>query len=113
MLRSKVGRVSKFDYSLTFHDAQILERIRRKLVKASLILRSNVDIAESLGAVFDQVGMTATEDDVLPVLHTIRQHTADLRRHERVVESLLDRLAGTSKLVFSEGQYHIHTLPYG
>ena len=43
-LNSLVINAYKLDYPITFRNTQDLKLIRRKILKASLILRSSVDI---------------------------------------------------------------------
>lgn len=102
-MNSRVGSTCKLDYSVTFLDAQDLELVRRKLLKASLILRSNADVGRSLKIRVEKVARDLQPSEVQSSLEVFDQYTTDLEMHARIVNSLLDKLSGTSKLVF-----HIH-----
>jgi len=104
-LRSKVGVIKKSDYSINFKDAQILERLRRKLIKASLILKLSIDISESLSVEFRKFIDAITLKEDPEVFHALRRHSATLNRHLRVVDFLLAKLAGTSRLIFHILEY--------
>ena len=98
-LNSSVVNACKLDYPVTFRDAQDLELIRRKLLKASLILRSSVDVGKSLKTHIEEVARTLQQSESLYGLETLDQYTASLKMHARTVDALLNRLSGTSKLV--------------
>ena len=95
-LDSRVDRERRFSYPLTFRDVQVLEQIRRKLLKASLLLKSNIDLAESLMTAFGRIIPYSNPSNDF---HSFLQHKSDLARHLQVVNLLLDRLFGTSRLV--------------
>ena len=87
------------DYPMAFRDTQDLELIRRKLVKASLILKSNGEVGASW-----EKGMTKLTDYLASVEleHTfsmMRKYVSEMSQHARVVHSLLERLNGTHSLV--------------
>jgi hypothetical protein len=46
-----------------------------------------------------ELGKRVTEVDLQDILEIIQQYISGLERHARVIDSLLDRLNGTSKLV--------------
>lgn len=54
-LNSSIVNVYKLDYFVTFRDAQDLELVRRKLLKASLILRSSVNVGRFLKTHIEKV----------------------------------------------------------
>ena len=95
-LDSRVDRERKSDYLLTFRDVQVLEQIRRKLLKASLLLKSNIDLAESLVTAFGRITPHSSPSNNF---HSFLQHRNGLARHLQVINLLLDRLSGTRKLV--------------
>lgn len=99
MLHSKVGSSRRSDYSVTFSDTQNLELIRRRLVKACLILKSNADVGRSWREDMVELGKRVTKVDLQDTLEIIQQYISGLERHARIIDSLLDRLNGTSKLV--------------
>lgn len=103
-MNSRVGSTCKLDYNVAFLDAQDLELVRRKLLKASLILRSNVDVGRSLKMRIERVARDLQPSEILSSLEVFDQYATDLEMHTRIVKSLLDKLSGTSKLVF-----HIHS----
>jgi hypothetical protein len=76
-----------------------LELVRRKLVKACLILRSNADVGRSWKEDVLEIGKQIPSLDLRNTLEVLQQYITGLERHARVTESLLDRLSGTSKLV--------------
>ena len=98
-LNSAVGRSCKLDYAITFSDAQDLERVRRKLLKAGLILTSNVDVVRALKAHIRKVTQASGPSKVPNSLDVFDQYAASLEMHARTVKMLLKRLSGTSKLV--------------
>ncbi|MCJ1436520.1 hypothetical protein MMC27_005899 [Xylographa pallens] len=99
-LNSRVGSTCYLDYTVTFRDAQDLELIRRKLLKTSMILRSNADVGRSLHRYINKLGKAIGPDEILSSLELFDQYTANLEMHTRIVDSLLERLTGTSKLIF-------------
>jgi hypothetical protein len=66
-----------------------------------LILKSNADGGESWREDMVELGKLAMEIDLQESLEVMKEYITDLERHRRVVDSLLDRLSGTSKLVYS------------
>lgn len=96
-----VGSPCKFDYVITFRDAQRLELIRRRLLKAALILRSNADVGVSLKGHIENLSHTMECGDISTSLQVLDQYVRFLNEHARVVDFLLERLAGTNKLVRS------------
>jgi len=98
-LHSKVGTIQRLDYSVTFRDTQDLEYIRRKLLKAFLILKSNADIGRSWETETAALMTKLVNAQVGESLKVVRQYIACMERHARVVDSLVQRLSGTSKLV--------------
>lgn len=99
-LNSKVGSACKLDYTVTFRDAQDLELIRRKLLKASLILKSNADVGRSLSMHVEKVARALQQNETQKSLELFNGYVANLEMHARTVNYLLERLSGTSKLVF-------------
>ena len=100
-MNSSVGSRCKLDYTVTFRDVQDLELIRRKLLKASLILASNADVGRSLNMHIEKVAQALRQNKVPSSLEMLNQVVVDLEMHGRIVRSLLEKLSGTSKLVFS------------
>lgn len=98
-LNSSVVNACKLDYPVTFRDAQDLELVRRKLLKASLILRSSVDVGRSLKTHIEKVVRTLQSSKSQGSLEVLDQYAASLGMHARIVEALLERLSGIRKLV--------------
>lgn len=98
-LNSSVVNACKLDYPVTFRDAQDLELVRRKLLKASLILRSSVDVGRSLKTHIEEVARTLQQSKSQDSLVVLDQYAASLGMHARIVDALLERLSGTSRLV--------------
>ena len=96
---SKVGETRISDYPLTFRDAQDLELFRRKMTKASLILKSNADVARFWSLEVERVCQSLGEDSIQDGQRAMRQHINELERHVMVLDLLLENLAGTSRLV--------------
>lgn len=94
-----MGTIRKSDYTITFNDAQDLELIGRKMMKASLILKSNADIGRSWNVKLGNLGQRLGQERFSGSQEAMQEYITELERHARVVDSLLDRLAGTSKLV--------------
>lgn len=98
-LYSRVGSSRKFDFLVTFRDVQNLEIVRRKFLKALLVLNSNGDVGKCWMDRFTKFGRSVDEFDLGETLEIMQGYVLDLERHARVVESLLTRLDGTRKLV--------------
>lgn len=98
-MNSSVVNDYKLDYPVTFRDAQDLELVRRKFLKASLILRSSVDVGRSLKTHIEEVARTLQQSQSPGSLEMLDQYAASLEVHARIVDALLERLSGTSKLV--------------
>ncbi len=98
-MHSKLTPTRAFDYTVTFGDIQTLEIIRRKLLKASLILKANADVGRSWMQDITKLAQQVVELDVSNALELMPEYIAGLERNLMVVDSLLDRLSGTSKLV--------------
>ena len=98
-MNSFVGSTLKLDYTVTFRDAQDLELIRRKLVKALLILRSNADVGRSLMGYLRKLRQVADPGDTKSSKDLPEEYITSLEGYAKTVESLLNRLSGTSKLV--------------
>lgn len=98
-LNSSVVNACKLDYPVTFRDAQDLELVRRKLLKASLILRSSVDVGRSLRTHIEEVARTLQQSKSRRSIEVLDQYAASLEMHARIVDALLERLSGTTKLV--------------
>ena len=94
-----MGNASKFDYSVTFRDMQDLELIRRKLLKASMILKSSANVGRSLSVFVEELRPGFGQVEYARQAKAFEQYTSDLRMHERVVNVLIERSTGTSKLV--------------
>jgi hypothetical protein len=105
VLNSRVGVTTSFDYSITFRDAQNLELIRRKLVKARWILKSNALVGRLFKGDVTELREKVASSNLVDVLSVIQKYVLSLERHQSVVESLIDRLSGTSKLVWSGSLY--------
>lgn len=99
-MNSTVGRSCKLDYAITFSDAQDLERVRRKLLKAGLILASTADIARSLNTHIKEISEVFELDEVAYSIAVFDQYAASLEMHARIVKMLLNKLNGTTKLVY-------------
>lgn len=101
-MNSRVGCTPpcKLDYNVAFRDAQDLELVRWKLLKASLILTSNADVGRSLNKQVEKVARDLQQSENFSSLEVFDQYAADLKMHARIVNSLLEKLRGTSKLVF-------------
>ena len=104
-LNSSVVNACKLDYPVTFRNTQDLELVRQKTLKASLILRSSVDVGRSLKIYIKEVARTLQQSKSQGSLEVLDQYTASLGMHARIVDTLLERLSGTSKQVS-------HTRPY-
>jgi hypothetical protein len=76
-----------------------MELIRRKLIKAAFILRSNEDVGRSFQRDIVDLAKQAPNADLHEILEMLQRYSCSLERHERVIQSLLDRSAGTGKLV--------------
>jgi hypothetical protein len=101
-LHSRVGRSRKSDYVVTFADAQDLERIRKKLLKASLLLKSNAKVGDSWNSKMRELSaMLGIEE--LRLADLMHQYACTHEQHTLVVDSLCDRLSGTRKLVGGAG----------
>jgi Mg2+ and Co2+ transporter CorA len=98
-LHSKVGRKGRFDYSVTFRDTQNTELIRRKLIKASFILKSNADVGRSVRNDVVKLAKCTPKTDLRDILDSIQQYISSLEKYERIIKALLDRLTGTRELV--------------
>ena len=98
-MNSSVGSTCKLDYTVTFRDAQDLELIRRKLVKALLILRSNGDVGRLLKVYLAKLWQVANLEDTQSSTDLLEEYVTSLEGYAKTVESLLNRVAGTSKLV--------------
>jgi hypothetical protein len=98
-LHSNVGSVCKSDYTVSFSDTQKLELIRRKLVKAALVLKSNTDVGKSWREDMVELKKQIPNLELQGTLRIVQQYVTDLERHSAVVHSLLERLSGTEKLV--------------
>jgi hypothetical protein len=98
-LHSKVGSICKSDYAVSFSDTQNLELIRRKLVKAALVLKSNADVGTSWCEDVIELKRQTPDLELQNTLGVVQQYVTDLKRRSRVVQSLLERLSGTEKLV--------------
>jgi hypothetical protein len=98
-LHSNVGSVCKSDYTVSFSDTQKLELIRRKLVKAALVLKSNTDVGKSWREDMVELKKQIPNLELQGTLRIVQQYVTDLERHSTVVHSLLERLSGTEKLV--------------
>lgn len=104
-LYSRVGSSRKFDFLVTFRDVQNLEIVRRKFLKALLVLNSNGDVGKCWMDRFTKFGRSVDEFDLGETLEIMQGYVLDLERHARVVESLLTRLDGTRKLLFQILEY--------
>ena len=104
-MNSSVVNACKLDYSVTFRDAQDLELVRRKLLKASLILKSNMDVGRRLKAHIEGVMQTLQQSKDPGSLEGLDQYAVSLKMHARIVDSLLERLSGTKKLVSHKPPY--------
>jgi predicted protein tyrosine phosphatase len=98
-LHSKVGGVCKSDYTVSFSDTQKLELIRRKLVKAALVIKSNAGVGTSWREDMIELKKQTPDLELQDTLRIVQQYVTDLERHLTVVQSLLERLSGTEKLV--------------
>ena len=87
-LNSSVINACKLDYPITFRDAQDLELVRRKLLKASLILRSSVDVGRSLKTHIEEVERTLQPSKSQGSLEVLDQYAASLEMHARIVDVL-------------------------
>jgi hypothetical protein len=94
-----VGGVCKSDYTVSFSDTQKLELIRRKLVKAALVLKSNADVGKSWREDMIELKKQTPDLELQDTLRIAQQYVTDLERHSTVVQFLLERLSGTEKLV--------------
>ncbi|RMZ75072.1 hypothetical protein DV737_g5474, partial [Chaetothyriales sp. CBS 132003] len=97
-LHSRVGRVRQSDYTVTFADAQELERIRKKLIKARLLLKLNTNVgrewASQMRVISKKIGI---EDPDLWEL--MSRFSFSYSQHTLVAESLSARLEGTLTLI--------------
>jgi hypothetical protein len=98
-LSSTVGKPRNHDYSVTFEDAQDLERIRQKLLKANLILKLNIKAANSWLSGLTRLSKRIGEPHMDHCQIVVQQYVASLETHSAVVESLLQRLDGINRLV--------------
>ena len=98
-MHSKVGRRGRFDYSVTFRDTQNTELMRRKLIKACFILKSNAEVGRSISNDLVKLTKWAPKTDFHDFLDLIQQYISSLEKYERIINALLDRLTGTRKLV--------------
>jgi Mg2+ and Co2+ transporter CorA len=54
-LFSRVGRPSKFDYSITFKETQEMQLLRQRLLKTRTIIETNLRTTESLRSIFEKL----------------------------------------------------------
>ncbi|ERF72672.1 hypothetical protein EPUS_09491 [Endocarpon pusillum Z07020] len=94
-LNSSVGTPCRLDYTVTFRDVQDLELIRRKLLKAALILASNADVGRSLNAHIGKVAQALQKSEIPSSHEVLDQFAADLEMHAKVVTLLLEKVRGT------------------
>ena len=78
---------------------QDLEVLRRKLLKALLILRSNKDVGRRLCTHVGKHRRKLPQSTITTSLEALDGHVASLQTHIRTVEYLLERLGGTERLV--------------
>lgn len=98
-LNFSVVNACKLDYSVTFRDAQDLKLVWRKLLKASLILRSSVNVERFLKTHIEEVARTLQQSKISGSLEMLNQYAASLEMHARIVNALLKRLSEISKLI--------------
>ena len=78
--------------------------MRRKLLKALLILTSNTDVGKSLSVHMEKIFQAMKQSHSSSGYEAFTRYAVSLELQARIVKSLLERLNGTSKLV-------IHILP--
>lgn len=98
-LHSKVGVAQYMDYSVTFRDTQDLESLRRRLVKASLNLKSNADVGRSWEEETIKLTEYLATNELNEIFVTVRKYIKDMYQHAGIIDSLLERLDGTRSLV--------------
>ncbi|KAL8701140.1 MAG: hypothetical protein Q9224_000634 [Gallowayella concinna] len=99
VLHSKVGVAQYVDYSVTFRDTQDLELIRRRLIKASLNLKSNADVGKSWEEETIKLTGHLATNELNQIFVTVRKYITDMYQHARIIDSLLERLDGTQNLL--------------
>ncbi|KAL8677818.1 MAG: hypothetical protein Q9186_005798 [Xanthomendoza sp. 1 TL-2023] len=108
VLHSKVGVAQYVDYSVTFRDTQDLELIRRRLIKASLNLKSNADVGKSWEEETIKLTGHLATNELDQIFVTVRKYITDMYQHARIIDSLLERLDGTQNLLFEILRYRNH-----
>ncbi|KAM7213908.1 hypothetical protein V8F06_010727 [Rhypophila decipiens] len=105
-LNSRVGEGNEETYSLTFRNAQRLEKLRRKLSKARHILSQNTEVARRWIQVAEALALRhGRGEEVGPLVASAKEYIAELDSHRAVTDLLQDRLSGTERLIY-------HTLNY-
>ena len=96
---TRVGRDFTHDYSETFADNQRIQKIRERLLRTTVILDANVEVAKGC-----ELHYIALDDSNIGVpgqhlVSELQAYSAELRSHRWIVGALLERSQGTLSIV--------------
>ncbi|KAM7189222.1 hypothetical protein V8F20_010226 [Naviculisporaceae sp. PSN 640] len=105
-LNTKVGlHYRRETHILTFNNAQGLEKLRRKIIKARHMLTQNSEVVRRWIEAAEQLLLTLRRpqrdhDEVTAIIASARGHLVDLDCHIAASNLLLERVCGTEKLIY-------------
>ncbi|MCJ1453190.1 hypothetical protein MMC28_003536 [Mycoblastus sanguinarius] len=100
---SRVGQEHKCDFEVTFADSQKLQLVRRRLLRASSVLDSSLEVL--CGCILHCRELELQGIESAKMCDQIASYTAQLEGHKRKIEVLLVQSSGTTHLLLKILEY--------
>jgi len=95
---SRVDKVHRGDYSITFSDAQMLQKTRQKLFRSLVILGGTAEILKGCKAHCQELGSVGAID-CKTLIGDLDDLMSSLKYHKIVLKRLVGYSSGTASLV--------------
>lgn len=87
------------DYKLAFEDRQKVQRLRQKLIKASGLLKSSIDLGSRVLLFWDSIRAKKSSEVDQAVFRELEDYASEMWYYQRSVEDLLKRSSEAASMV--------------
>ncbi|KIW13610.1 hypothetical protein PV08_08800 [Exophiala spinifera] len=96
---SSEPKCRRYDYEVCFADCQTLHLFRSKLLRASLVIDDNLQLASNFASLTSECGSGMTDTQERELSNNIRAYTSEMAIHKRNIAFLLDESTNTASLL--------------
>lgn len=106
---SKLDRLQKRDYQVSFANVQKLQLVRRRLFRSLSALESGVEIIQGCNELCKDYGSLSTDFEYRLLCAKMKNYSSKLKGHRRRILTLLRYMDGTTNLVRIYGHFNLQS----